>query len=61
MFFCFVVYQAFFKFIPLKIGLPIVVVVSLIIQARAKLVASEYKISILLDERTEMFVILNII
>lgn len=34
--------QAFFKFVPLKIGLPIVGIVSMAIQARAKLIASEY-------------------
>lgn len=31
---------AFFKFIPLKIGVPIIVTLSLLIQARAKLIAS---------------------
>lgn len=35
--------QAFFKFIPLQIGLPALVVVSLLMQARAKLIASELR------------------
>lgn len=33
--------QAFFKFIPLTIGLPIIAVISILIQARAKFIASE--------------------
>lgn len=38
-----VILQAFFKFVPLKFGLPLIALVSLIVQARAKLIASEYK------------------
>ena len=35
--------QAFFKFIPLTIGLPIIAVISILIQARAKFIASEFR------------------
>lgn len=38
-----VIFKAFFKFVPLKIGLPLVAFVILIVQARAKLIASKFK------------------
>jgi hypothetical protein len=57
-FFVAVGFQAFFKFVPLKFGLPAVAFVVLIVQARAKLIARESK-TFISDKHIEIFFILH--